>query len=127
MTDIPIEKWKSFFIQLELHDGLNPDQPAHIWLLHHLFLSVVDYDVQLWADLWNNHKLEHRDGEGQTTVASPCKCIVFGMLEHGPRGMQRRTALHVNDVEDVQAYSVDFNVFNDAHIVAHHMDNNEQD
>ena len=30
-------KWKTFFQDLELHDGLNPDSDAHIWLLHHLF------------------------------------------------------------------------------------------
>ncbi|KZV64275.1 hypothetical protein PENSPDRAFT_615635 [Peniophora sp. CONT] len=121
------QKWKNFFIQLELHDGLDPDQPAHIWLLHHLYLPSINLDARMWADSWNNHKLEHRDGEGRTTVASPAERFIFGMLEHGPRGMQRRTAPHVDNVDDVPAYGVDFDIFNDANVVAHHMDNNEHD
>ncbi|THH10681.1 hypothetical protein EW146_g8295 [Bondarzewia mesenterica] len=36
------QKWKNFFLELEHHYGLDPDRPAHIWLLYHLFLATID-------------------------------------------------------------------------------------
>ncbi|KAI5116773.1 hypothetical protein M0805_009887 [Coniferiporia weirii] len=37
------QKWKNFFIDLEIHHGLDPSWPAHIWLLHALFLPAVKF------------------------------------------------------------------------------------
>ena len=48
-------KWKLFFRSLEAHDGLSPDQPAHIWLLHHLYLEAINDEVSQWAEAWNSH------------------------------------------------------------------------
>lgn len=45
------EKWKKFFYLLESHHGLNPLAPAHIWLLHHLFLAAINEDAQEWLAL----------------------------------------------------------------------------
>ncbi|KAJ7828422.1 hypothetical protein B0H13DRAFT_2240860 [Mycena leptocephala] len=52
------QKWKKFFTILEVHNGLNSQVPAHIWLLHHLFLHHINADAQ---DMLQDspHRLEH--------------------------------------------------------------------
>jgi hypothetical protein len=54
------QKWKNLFIELETHHDLDPRNPAHIWLLHHLFLPHINTDAQEWADAWNSHHLQIR-------------------------------------------------------------------
>ena len=39
------EKWKEFFTDLEANEGLDVDNPAHLWLLHHLFLNNINQDA----------------------------------------------------------------------------------
>ncbi|KAI0371588.1 hypothetical protein BV20DRAFT_1051599 [Pilatotrama ljubarskyi] len=39
-------KWKEFFHQLEAQHGLNVDNDAHVWLLHHLFLEAINRDAE---------------------------------------------------------------------------------
>jgi hypothetical protein len=78
------QKWKNFFIDLETHHGLNPQIPAHIWLLHCLFLDCINKDAQEWAAAWNAHKLElwgELPGFGRR---SPNDIFFFSMLEDGP-------------------------------------------
>ena len=38
-------KWKEFFQQLEVEWGLDPNNDAHIWLLHYLFLEAINEDA----------------------------------------------------------------------------------
>ncbi len=45
---------------LEAHDGLDINSDAHIWLLHHLFLSAINTDATVWTETWNNHTLARR-------------------------------------------------------------------
>lgn len=78
-------KWKSFFIDLEMHHGLDPTSPHHIWLLHHLFLASINTDAQEWAEAWNNHSLQIR---GERT-RSPKDIYFFSMVQDGPRGIYR--------------------------------------
>ncbi|KAG6860001.1 hypothetical protein C0995_000688 [Termitomyces sp. Mi166 len=40
------KKWKDLFRHLEVHDGLNADNDAHIW---HLFLSAINTDLEVWT------------------------------------------------------------------------------
>lgn len=120
-------KWKNFFIGLELHDGLNPDNPSHIWLLHHLFLSAVDLDAREFAASWNGHKLEYKDEDGVTTTASPADRYFFGMVEHGTRGFQGVIPDESLPNDDIADYGVDFDVYGDVNVLAHHMDNNAED
>lgn len=61
-------KWKLFFQNLELHEGLDCDSNAHIWLLHHLFLDAINQNALEWAEAWNNHTITIH-GERQR---SPC-------------------------------------------------------
>ncbi len=77
-------KWKSFFLELEHSYGLDPDRLQHQWLVHHLFLHSINEDAQEWVESWNAHHF-HIRGEPQ---ASPCELFMFGMVSHGPCGLQ---------------------------------------
>lgn len=114
-------KWKSFFQDLELHDGLNPDLESHIWLLHHLFLPSINEDALEWAETWNQHTMSIR-GERQR---SPLDMFYFGMIESGVRGLSMEP---VNEeVNDPSSYGIDWNDINDRNILHHHQVQNPPD
>jgi len=117
-------KWKDFFTDLEANGGLDVNNPAHIWLLHHLFLNDVNQDALLWAETWNNHKLQMR-GEAQQ---SPQEMFFFSMLEDGPRGLngphQNRGRDGLEDGEDTSLYGVDWEDMDNEEIMEHHYRHN---
>jgi hypothetical protein len=112
-------KWKIFFQGLEIHNGLIVDRDAHIWLLHHLFLPAINSDAEEWSDAWNNHSLSFR-GERQR---SPADMYLFGMIQNGPRG------IHIDDeeVDDIEAYGIDWEDYDDDRILNHHNQGNPVD
>ncbi|KAI0716243.1 hypothetical protein C8Q76DRAFT_767470 [Earliella scabrosa] len=97
-------KWKNFFMELEHSYSLD-----HIWLIHHLFLDVINADAQLeWAAAWlNAHRLE-----------AP-----------GSRRASREPsrALHVRNDTSRPAranYGVDWEVLEDETLMQHHFEHN---
>ncbi|KAJ6531693.1 hypothetical protein B0H10DRAFT_1861097 [Mycena sp. CBHHK59/15] len=103
-------KWKKFFIELEVHEGLNPRLTAHIWLLHHLFLDSINHDAQEWASAWNSHNLQIR---GEHT-RSPRDMFLFSMLQDGPRGLERVVEPVDEVVEEISTYGIDWDVADDS-------------
>ena len=119
-------KWKNFFQDLEVHDGLNPDSDAHIWLLHYLFLSAINQDALEWAEAWNQHTMSIR-GERQR---SPRDMFFFGMIQNGPRGINRPGQQPIDDqvdAMDIAGYGVDWDALDDEHVRNHHNEANPND
>ncbi|KAJ7133871.1 hypothetical protein C8R43DRAFT_1089642 [Mycena crocata] len=119
-------KWKRFFMDLEVHDGLNPRLPAHIWLLHHLFLYAINCDAQEWAAAWNSHHLQIRGERSR----SPRDMYLFSMLQDGPRGLEYRINAAADDDEalgDPSTYGIDWDVAQDPTLMGHLLDQNPQD
>lgn len=77
-----IHKWVTFFLDLELHHGLNAANQNHQWLLQYLFLIVINQEIQQFVDAWNNHPLK-RDGERTRT---PLDMFQWDMQSNGIRG-----------------------------------------
>ena len=116
------QKWKNFFLELEHHHGLNPTMPAHIWLIHHLFLDAINQDTQDWAQSWNCHKLSTRGQRART----PCDMFVLGMIEHGARGLSSTSATseaHVPPTQLVE-YGVDWETLDNPLLMNHHLQHN---
>ncbi|KAI0349785.1 hypothetical protein OH77DRAFT_1414363 [Trametes cingulata] len=111
-------KWKTFFLELEADHGLEPERPSHLWLLHHLFLEGLNADAHDWADSWNAHRL-HISGE---RAASPRELFMFGMIRHGPRGIERVLEPVHEELADpeIAGYGIDWDVIDDPALVAHH-------
>ncbi|KAJ6617830.1 hypothetical protein B0H10DRAFT_1796482 [Mycena sp. CBHHK59/15] len=116
-------KWKKFFIELEVHEGLNPRLTAHIWLLHHLFLDSINHDAQEWASAWNSHNLQIR---GKRTC-SPRDMFLFSMLQDGPRGLERVVEPVDEVVEEISTYGIDWDVADDSTLMSHLLHENPQD
>ncbi|KAJ6632501.1 hypothetical protein B0H10DRAFT_1740124, partial [Mycena sp. CBHHK59/15] len=73
------QKWKKFFMDLEVHDGLNTRLPAYIWLIHHLFLDAINCDAQEWSAAWNSHHLQIRGERSR----SPHDMFLFSRIGRG--------------------------------------------
>ena len=112
------KKWKSFFQDLELYDRLNTDSDAHIWLLHHCFLSAINQDALEWAETWNAHRLSIR-GERQR---SPRDMFLFGMIQNGPRGLAGIPEPELEEVIEagVAGYGIDWEALDDEQVRIHH-------
>jgi hypothetical protein len=96
-------------MDLEVHHGLNLLIPAHIWLLHHLFLDAANQDTQEWAAAWNSHVLQIRGKRAR----SPRDMYLFSMLQDGPRGLEYRAEPVDEVVEDPSTYGIDWTVADD--------------
>ena len=57
-----VHQWRAFFIQLERCHLLERSNPQHCWLLHHLFLDLINKDCQRFCDEWNAHPLSGAAG-----------------------------------------------------------------
>ncbi|KAL0066100.1 hypothetical protein AAF712_006932 [Marasmius tenuissimus] len=122
-------KWKWFFEQLEQHEYLNCANPAHIWLLHFLFLDAINIDAVNWAEAWNHHtmSLKHQ------RAATPQQMFVFGMMENGVRGMDElwnhddSDRVNLDTQEDIDSYGVDWEDIDDRNVLQHHQENNRPD
>jgi hypothetical protein len=77
-------KWAVFFYELEANHGLNPDLDSHLWLLHFLFLPMLNYDIDRWVEFWNSHPMLLPRGE--RNGATPAEQFFFYTLERGARG-----------------------------------------
>ncbi|KAJ7106393.1 hypothetical protein C8R44DRAFT_834397 [Mycena epipterygia] len=116
-------KWKLFFVELEVNHSLNPTLPAHIWLLHHLFLHCIDQDAQEWAEAWNSHNLQIR---GERT-RSPRDMYLFSMIHDGPRGLERFVDPPEEDVGDPSTFGIDWDDAADPALMRHHLMQNPQE
>ena len=121
-------KWKDMFIDLEANYGLDVNNAAHIWLLHHLFLNAINEDATSWAEAWNNHKLKIR-GEPQQT---PQEMFFFSLLEDGPHGVNddgewphnRTEDGEAGEEEDLAMYGIDWQAMDDEQLMEHHHEHN---
>lgn len=46
-------RWRAFFYRLERLHHLNIEDPRHMWLLHHLFLGMINADCAQFGADWN--------------------------------------------------------------------------
>ncbi|KAH9910863.1 hypothetical protein B0H21DRAFT_782484 [Amylocystis lapponica] len=53
------EKWSTFFTTLKVRHGLDANNVNHIWLLHYVFLGVINAELGFFADTeMNEEELE---------------------------------------------------------------------
>lgn len=110
--------WSEFFTILELRHGLDINNVHHIWLLHHLFLIMINQQLQFFAEAWNQHKLQIRDGPNR----SPADLFGFDMMVHGVRGDQLPEEAMAD--EEVEVYGVDWEGLNDDRLLRSQRENN---
>ncbi|KAJ7715589.1 hypothetical protein B0H16DRAFT_1434850 [Mycena metata] len=109
--------WSENFTTLELHHGLDINNVNHIWLLHHLFLPTINDQLTFFAQSWNEHQIQIRNGPNR----SPVDMFYFDTLVHGARGH----AL-VDDLseEELEVYGVDWEGLHDDTLLHSQRENN---
>ncbi|KAG0708409.1 hypothetical protein DFH29DRAFT_979392 [Suillus ampliporus] len=115
------QKWKDLFQTLEARDRLNVNSDAHLWLLHFLFLLMINDDAGQWAAAWNSHVLGQR-GEPHR---SPQHMFIQGIIEH-----EHRLGIPPEDdtvVDNINSYGIDWDDIDNSHLRSHHDTHNSPD
>ncbi|QRV95011.1 integrase core domain protein [Ceratobasidium sp. AG-Ba] len=109
-------KWRLFFHNLEIYHNLQPDLETHLWLLHYLFLEAINADALKWMEAWNSHTMTLPDQPSR----SPRDMWFFGMIEAGSRGLNTiQEECDETALEDIQAYGIDWDGIDQANMVEH--------
>ncbi|KAJ7631611.1 hypothetical protein DFH06DRAFT_1004926 [Mycena polygramma] len=111
--------WSERFTILELRHGLDINNIAHIWLLHFLFLATINSQLAFFAQSWNQHRIQIRNGPNR----SPADMFVFDMLVHGVRGNQLPDEEVLNE-EELEVYGIDWEGLRDDNLLASQRNNN---
>ncbi|TFY51120.1 hypothetical protein EVJ58_g10727 [Rhodofomes roseus] len=114
-------KWADFFSLLEVRYSLDPHSDLHIWLLHYLFLDDINAELQFFAEAWNHHRIQMRDGPNR----SPADMFGFDMLVHGVRGDQLPD--EALSAEELEVYGVDWEALREEQVLHSHHANNTHD
>jgi len=110
--------WSNVFILLEMDHGLDINNLYHIWLLHHLFLSTINAALDFFAESWNLHQLQIRNGPNR----SPIDMFTFDMLTNGVRGDILSDDL---PLEEIEVYGIDWEGLQDEQLLASIYDGND--
>lgn len=113
-------KWKDFFTDLEQCYELNVNSDFHLWLLHYLFLDLINDDILQWAQAWNHHPM--RLPQGQRSGQTPWAQFLFGMVQHGLRGVRVQEEEDDAWRQDPDGFGVDWDAMDDAGIRDHFND-----
>ncbi|KAJ7870119.1 hypothetical protein B0H13DRAFT_1724278 [Mycena leptocephala] len=73
-----VRRWRAFFYRLEALHGLDRTNPHHLWLLHLLFLDLINEDCNDFCAEWNCHPIS---GEGHDQ--SPEDMCLIGQVQDG--------------------------------------------
>jgi hypothetical protein len=116
--------WADVFMMLELHHGLDINNPNHIWLLHYLFLNTINQQLAFFAEGWNQHRIQIWDGPNH----SPADMFGFDMIVHGIHGSQLPTAAsEPMSEEELEVFGVDWEGLQDDSILQSWESNNHMD
>lgn len=111
--------WADLFTQFELHCGLDINNVHHLLLLHYLFLPAVNSELTFFAESWNQHKIQIRDGPNR----SPADLFGFDMIVHGVRGDQLPS--EELGEEELEVYGVDWEGLRDDRLLRSQRENND--
>jgi hypothetical protein len=120
--------WADIFTGLELSYGLDINDDGHIWLLHHIFLPIINQQLEFFAGAWNMHRIQHRRGQNTGPSRSPIDMFMFDMYVHGVRGFTDRLPAEdqIDDAE-LEVYGVDWEALQDEHLLETRAANNPAD
>ncbi|PBK95697.1 hypothetical protein ARMGADRAFT_925675 [Armillaria gallica] len=118
------QKWKDFFLDLEVHYGLNPTNRHHLWLIHYLWLPSINQDAQDWMGMWNSHRMTLPRSSPRT----PREMFRSSMIADGPRGIAELMARPIDDdVDDLNAFGIDWEVADDPTYMSHILEQNPEE
>ncbi|KAJ7164370.1 hypothetical protein C8R46DRAFT_1163782 [Mycena filopes] len=112
--------WAHRFVLLELRYGLDINNPTHIWLLHFLFLGTINTQLAFFAEAWNQHRIQIRNGPNR----SPTDMFVFDMYVNGVRGDQLPAGEENLGDDELEVFGIDWQGLRDGAILDSQRQNN---
>jgi hypothetical protein len=67
-------RWRAFFTRLGRMHGLDRKDPAHLWLLHALFLDGINEDCAAFQNEWNSKPVRGSKTNNRSPLVSVDKC-----------------------------------------------------
>lgn len=74
-------RWRAFFTRLENLHRLDRSNPAHLWLLHFLFLEPLNKDCEEFQIEWNLHPMAGSGPKGRSPQVSAVRSYDFRVLK----------------------------------------------
>ena len=71
-----VRQWHAFFFRLEKCHLLKRQDQHHRWLLHYLFLGLINEDCEKFCDEWNSHPISGEGGGFSPNV----RCLVINHI-----------------------------------------------
>lgn len=105
-----VAKWKPFFLGLEELHGLRVDSAAHLWLVHHLFLHLLNDDIINWSKDWNSHVMRLKEQRNST----PRDLFLLGLRRRQIDDAIGRQEEHIHDLRE---FGVDWDALRDEELV----------
>ncbi|KAF8159047.1 hypothetical protein K438DRAFT_1441769, partial [Mycena galopus ATCC 62051] len=112
--------WGDHFTLLEVRYGLDINNVAHIWLLHFLFLGTINTQLTFFAESWNQHRIQIRNGPNR----SPTDMFVFDMYVNGVRGDQLPPEEEDLGEDELEVYGIDWQGLRDDGVLHSQAQNN---
>ncbi len=110
-------------MSLEHHHGLDIDNLNHLWLLHFLFLGMINEELIQFSEAWNHHKIQVR----RCPNRSPMDYYVFDSIAFGVRGEEVGDTLDMENRQEVELYGVDWDALENAELLTTRERNNPPD
>ncbi len=86
-------RWRAFFTRLERRHQLDPNNPAHLWLLHQIFLHTLNSDCADFCIQWNHHPISGKGKDRSPLVRLlHCLSLVYHVLTNVVGHTSSRTA-----------------------------------
>ncbi|KAF8146552.1 hypothetical protein K438DRAFT_1922188 [Mycena galopus ATCC 62051] len=112
--------WGDHFTRLEVWYGLDIKNVAHIWPLHLLFLGTINTQLTFFAESWNQHHIQIRNG----TNWSPTDMFVFDMYVNDVRRDQLPQEEEDLGEDKSEVYGIDWQGLHDDNILHSQAQNN---
>ncbi|TRM62018.1 hypothetical protein BD626DRAFT_404602 [Schizophyllum amplum] len=114
--------WADRFTMLEISHGLDINNVHHIWLIHFLFLPIINSELAVFAEGHNNHPIQVRDGPDRT----PIDLYGFDSLALGVRGDEVSYDNSLS-ADELEVYGVDWEALRDEHVMESRRANNHDE
>ncbi|PPQ71999.1 hypothetical protein CVT24_008269 [Panaeolus cyanescens] len=77
--------WRVFFLRLARLHNLDRGDPTHLWLLHFLFLEMINEDCRRFVAEWNAHPMRNRQYKSPNDIEMEgmIKCGVYDNVLQG--------------------------------------------
>lgn len=67
--------WRGFFHRLQQRHQLDRNNPHHLWILHRLFLTMINNDCEEFRVNWNSHPISGEGHEQSPDVCNSSKYV----------------------------------------------------